>query len=96
MRQRGQALVEMVSLAPFVIGPLLALVQLVLYVRADVRAERLAGQVAVLTAQHRPIPDRLRDGAWIEVEGRTVTVSIAVPAVLPKMRARATASAEVE
>jgi hypothetical protein len=75
---RGQAAVEFVFSAALVVTVALAVLPLVVIWRERVRAERLADQVAVLAAEHRPVPPQLRGGARINVAAGEVRVTIPV------------------
>ena len=75
---RGQAAVEFVFSAALVVTAALVALPLVTIWRERVRAERLADQVAVLTAEHRAVPSPLRRAARISVDGGVVRVTIPV------------------
>jgi hypothetical protein len=75
---RGQAAVEFVFSAALVVTAALVALPLVTIWRERVRAERLADQVAVLAAEHRPVPPQLRREARIAVGDRQVRVTIPV------------------
>ena len=76
LRERGQAAVEMV-----VVGGLVAAVVGggaggLRIMRAQDAAERTADTAAVLVAEHRPIPARLRRDAHIRVSAGAVRASV--------------------
>jgi hypothetical protein len=75
---RGQAAVELVFCAAVVLSAALIALPLVTIWRERVRAERLADQVAVLTAEHRTLPPALAGDARVRVQGGRVTVTIPV------------------
>jgi hypothetical protein len=87
-RQRGQASIELVVAVMGMTLAVLAVVQLLLVGAARQQALRVADQVAVLTAQGRPVPDGLRRDADIAVRGRIVTVTVTARGVpgLPVFR----------
>jgi hypothetical protein len=81
-RERGQATVELVAFAAVAAVVAIAL-HAVLVVRAGQgRAQGIADQAAVLVAEGRPVPARLRREADVAVHGRSVVVTVSVaPAV---------------
>jgi hypothetical protein len=82
-RARGQASVELAAIAPVLLAGALALAQLVLVGWAQVRAERIADQAAVVAAQGRDVPAGLREEARIALDGDEVSVRVAVPSLVP-------------
>lgn len=81
---RGQASVEAVGFALGVFFTAFSIVQALLFAMAETKAERVANQAAVLVAEGRPIPQRLRAEAKIERDGNRLTVRVptTVPVVL--------------
>ncbi len=81
-REQGQAALELISAVAFVVLPVvLTVVQLQLIAQGEERAQRIADQAAVLSAEHRPIPAELRSDASIEVSGKRVFVRVPVTVV---------------
>jgi uncharacterized membrane protein (DUF2068 family) len=84
--ERGQASIELVVGALGLALAALAIVQLLLIAGARQRALDVAGRVAVLRAEGRPVPDRLRRDAHIELRGDVVRVTVkatGLPALPP-------------
>jgi TadE-like protein len=99
--ERAQASVETVALIPVLLILTLAVWQAVLAGWALVSAEsaaRAAARAALAGAPPRPaalaaLPARMRSGAGVRVAGRTVTVRVRIPAVLPGFAVAVSASA---
>jgi hypothetical protein len=79
---RGQASVEAVGFAFSVAMFALSIVQVLLFGRAQMTAERIADQAAVLVAEGKPIPPSLRTEAKIELDGRRLIVRVPTPVPL--------------
>ncbi|MDX6533459.1 MAG: hypothetical protein QOF68_1203 [Gaiellales bacterium] len=79
---RGQASVEMVGFALSLTFMVISIVQVLLFGRAQMTAERIADQAAVLVAEGKPIPRSLRAEAKIELDGRRLTVRVPTPVPL--------------
>lgn len=100
-RERAQASVETVALIPVLLILTLAVWQAVLAGWALVSAEsaaRAAARAALAGSPPRPaalaaLPQRMRSGAGVRVAGRTVTVRVRIPAVLPGFALAVSASA---
>lgn len=75
---RGQAAIELVFSVALVLTAALVALPLVTVWRERVRAERLADQVAVLTAEHRPVPPALLRGARVSVGAGVIRVAVPV------------------
>jgi hypothetical protein len=93
--ERGQASVELVACAFVLVLVAVAGLTALSAVRARIEAERVADQAAVLIAERRPLPARLRDGADIRREGAHVIVSVPLAVAVPGLPAEQTAVATV-
>jgi hypothetical protein len=80
--QRGQSTIEMAAAGLVVVVGALVAVQLLLVVGAQLRASRLADQVAVRLAEKRPLPADLRSDARVTRAGRRVVVTVPVPSLI--------------
>lgn len=81
MNARGQAAIELVFAACLAGLVAVGTVPLFQVWQARTRAERIADQAAVLVAEGRPLPVEVTRAADVEVDGRTVrvTVPVAIP-----------------
>jgi hypothetical protein len=77
-RERGQATVELVAFAVLAAVVAVTLHAILIVRAAQGRAQGIADQAAVLAAEGRPLPGRLRRAADIAVHGRAVTVTVRV------------------
>jgi Flp pilus assembly pilin Flp len=94
-RQAGQASVELIACALILALIAVAAVTALSAIRARIAAEQLADQAAVLVAEGRPLPAELRTHARIEVDGRSVEVTVPLAVSVPGLPAAATAGATV-
>lgn len=86
-RERGQAAVELVAVAPLVVAAALVLVQLLLAVQSQVRVEQAAGSTRTaalrgldpLAAARGGLPAR----GHVELHGGSLLLDLPVPSVLP-------------
>ena len=100
-RERAQASVETVALIPVLLILTVAVWQAVLAGWALVSAEsaaRAAARAALAGSPPRPaalaaLPAGMRSGAGVRLAGRTVTVRVRIPAVLPGFALAVSASA---
>ncbi len=76
--ERGQATIELVALAGLVAVVALSVHALLVLWAAQGRAQGIADQAAVMVAEGRPIPARLRHDADIRRHGRTLEVTVHV------------------
>jgi hypothetical protein len=76
MRERGQASIEAICTAGTMIVVVAGILQAILTAGARQQALRVAEQAAVAVAEGRPIPQRLRHDAAIEVKGNVVRVTV--------------------
>ena len=93
MSDRGQASVELVACSALLALVAVAALQWMAVVRAQIAAERIADQAAVLIAEGRPVPSSLRTGAAIVRDGRRLTVTVPVRLSLPGIPGVQSASA---
>jgi hypothetical protein len=80
-REAGQATLELVVGAMLLAALALGGVDVLRVLRAHDAAERAAGRAAVLVAEGRPVPDRLRRGLRLRVDGRVVRAAVRTCAV---------------
>lgn len=103
-RERAQASVETVALVPVLLILTVAVWQAVMAGWALVSAEsaaRAAARATLAGSPPRPaalaaLPGTMRSGAAVRLAGRTVTVRVHIPSVLPGFAADVSASAPAE
>lgn len=78
MSERGQATIELAFFAALAAVVAVGIQAVLVAWAAQGRAQGIADQAAVIVAEGRPVPAGLRHDATIDVQGRTLVVTVPV------------------